>query len=225
LKARILEAAKKQASPTRNSVTADAVLVLLTAAVATLNVFLAAGGVTLGPRSPILVISTALGRGTIALAATWAALGRGGSMLGRSLPWLAATSVGTPLAIAGWMLLSARFAPAGDPVSHWHCVVTTTLLGLAPLVAFAFVHRQSDVAHPLATGAALGAASGAWADFSMVLNCPAAELGHRLFCHLGPMAVLVALGAALGALVIRPSARSECLEAERAAVHRFTNGG
>jgi hypothetical protein len=146
-------------------------------------------------------------------------------MLGRSLPWLATTSVATPLAIMGWMLLGANAAPTGDAMSTWHCVATAMLLGLGPLAAFATMHRQSDLAHPVATGAALGAASGAWAEVAMVLNCPASDLGHRLFCHVGPTALLVALGAALGAVVIRPRVRSECLEADRPALHRFTNGG
>jgi hypothetical protein len=214
LKARVLEAAKKQTSPTRTSVNVDVLLVLLTAFVAAVNVLLAAGGVTFGLRSPALVVSTTLGRGTIALAATWAALGRGGSMLGRSLPWLATTSVATPLAIMGWMFLGVSAAPTGDAMSMWHCVATTTLLGLGPLAAFATMHRQSDLAHPIATGSALGAASGAWAEVAMVLNCPASDLGHRLFCHVGPTALLVAIGAALGALVIRPSVRPACLEAQ-----------
>jgi len=225
LKARVLEAATKQSSPTRKSVNLDVLLVLLTAFVAAVNVLLAAGGVTFGSRSAALVLSTTLGRATIALAATWAALGRGGSMLGRSLPWLATTSVATPLAIMGWMLLGASAAPTGDAMSAWHCVATATLLGLGPLAAFATLHRQSDLAHPVVTGAALGAASGAWAEVAMVLNCPASDLGHRLFCHVAPTALLVALGAALGTVVIRPRVRSECLEADRPALHRFTNGG
>jgi hypothetical protein len=225
MKARLLEAAKKQSSPTRSSVNWEVALVLLTAFAAAVNVLLAGGGVDFGQRSPILVVSTALGRGTIALAATWAALGRGGSMLGRSLSWLSTTTVATPLAIAGWMLLTARAAPSGDPSSGWHCLATATLFGLAPLVAFATIHRRSDLAHPIATGAALGAASGAWADVSMLLNCPALDLGHRLLLHVGPTSLLVALGAVLGALVIRPSVRHECLEADRLSVHRFTNGG
>jgi hypothetical protein len=201
------------------------VLLLVTSFVAAANVLLAAGGVAFGARSPMLVWSTVLGRGTIALAATWAAFGRGGSMLGRPLSWLVSTSVATPLAIAGWMLLAARGATAGDAMSDLHCIATATLFGLPPLAAFVIVHRQSDLAYPIATGAALGAASGAWADLSMVLHCPSPDLGHRILCHMGPTALLVALGAGLGALVIRPSVRPECLEADRPALHRFTNGG
>ena len=135
-------------------------------------------------------------------------------MLGRSLPWLATTSVATPLAIAGWIFLGASAAPVGDAMSTWHCIATATFLGLAPLAAFATMHRQSDLAHPVATGAAIGAAWGAWAEVAMVLNCPVSDLGHQLFCHVGPTALLVAIGAALGALVIRPSVRPACLEAQ-----------
>jgi hypothetical protein len=223
LKARILEAAHKKSSPTRKAVTADTVLILLTALAAALNVFLAAGGTSLGPRPAALVASTLLGRGTIALASSWAAFGRGGSMLGRSLWWLLATILSTPLAIAGWMLLATR-TPASDPANDWHCFAAATLIGLVPLLAFAIVHRQSDIARPVATGAALGAAAGAWADFLMVLHCPTAELGHRLLCHVGPSAILVALGAGLGAALICQNVRSDAFVAERSAAHRFTDG-
>jgi len=224
LKARVLEAATKQSSPARKAVTWDTILVLVTASLAAVNVLLAAGGVGFGERSPLIVLSTALGRSTIALAATWAAFGRGGSMLGRSRSWLVSTSVATPLAVVGWMLLSAR-APAAVLASDLHCIVVATLFGLAPLAAFVTVHRQSDLSYPRATGAALGAAAGAWADVSMVLHCPSADLPHRILCHVGPTALLLALGAGLGALVIRPSVRPECLAAERPALHRFDNGG
>jgi hypothetical protein len=224
MKARILETVQKTSSPTRIAVTADVVLVLLVALVAALNVFLGAGGTNLGPRPAALVVSTLLGRGSIALASSWAAFGRGGSMLGRSLGWLVATTLSTPLAIAGWMLLAAR-TPLSEPVNGWCCFAVATSIGLAPLLAFATVHRQSDVAHPIATAAALGAAAGAWADFLMVLYCPVAEFGHRFLCHLGPSAILVALGAGLGAVLIRPSMRSGDFEADRSAVQRFTNGG
>jgi hypothetical protein len=141
-------------------------------------------------------------------------------VLGRSLWWLLATTVSTPLAIAGWMLLATR-TPASEPANDWHCFAAATLIGLVPLLAFAIVHRQADIARPVATGAALGAASGAWADFSMVLHCPTAELGHRLLCHVGPSAILVALGAGLGAALIRPNVRSDAFVAEQTSQRRF----
>jgi hypothetical protein len=225
LKARILDAARKQSSPTRKAVTFDTSLLLVTAGAIAVNVFLAAGGTNWGPRPTALVVSTVLGRATIALASTWAALARGGSMFGRSLAWLAATTAVTPLAIAGWMLLASRAAPAGDPMGDWHCFATAVVLGLAPLGAFVAIHRRSDLKWPVATGAALGAAASAWADPFIVLHCPGIDLGHRLLCHLGPTTVLTALGALLGALVIRPSVRFVGLETARSVVHRYTNGG
>jgi hypothetical protein len=222
MKARVLEAAQKKSSPLRPSVTADTILLLLTAAAVALNVFLGAGGVVVGPRSSTLVVMTALGRGTIALASSWAALARGGSMFGRSLTWLVTASVSTPLAIAGWMLLASGTTSNGDPMSDWHCLATATLIGLGPLVAFAFVHRQGDVAHPMATGAALGVAAGAWADLLMVFHCPVAVLTHRLLCHVGPTVILASLGAALGALVIRPRPRCEEMDETDPAVARMS---
>jgi hypothetical protein len=209
MKARVLGAARKMKAPTRQAVTLDAVLVLVTGAAVAINVFLAAGGFVAGPRPTALVVSTALGRGTIALASTWASLARGGSMLGRSLTWLVMTAILTPLAIAGWMLLAASALLPNDASSEWHCLAIATLAGAGPLAAFVVVRRRTDLAHPIATGAALGVAAGAWADFLMVLHCPAPELAHRLLCHAVPSAFLAATGAALGALVVRPEAEDD----------------
>jgi hypothetical protein len=218
MKARVLDAVRKKRSPTRPAVTVDTILLLLTAAAVALNIFMGSGGVVVGPRSLSLVVATALGRGTIALASTWASLARGGSMLGRSLPWLVTTSVATPVAIVGWMLLAASASADGNAVGGWRCIVTAILIGLGSLAAFLAVQRQGDVAHPVATGAALGVASGAWADFLMVMSCPASSMTHRLLCHIAPTAILAAAGAALGAFVIRPGARSEFAETDRAVV-------
>jgi hypothetical protein len=102
-------------------------------------------------------------------------------------------------------------------------MATAVLLGLPPLVAFALVHHQSGVSFPIATGGALGAAAGSWADFLMVLHCPAAEVSHRLTCHIGPTAVLVVLGAALGALVIRTHARPDYFQTERSSIPGFND--
>jgi hypothetical protein len=112
------------------------------------------------------------------------------------------------------MLLAASATADGSAASAWRCIATATLIGLGPLAAFLAVQRQGDVAHPVATGAALGVASGAWADFLMVMGCPASPVAHRLLCHLAPTAILAAAGAALGAFVIRPGARSEFLETD-----------
>ncbi len=205
MKARILKAAQKTKSPTRQAVTLDTVLVLVTGAAVAINVFLAAGGVNGGPRPTDLMISTALGRGTIALASTWASLARGGSMLGRSLNWLVMAVVVPPLAIAGWMLLTTSASWPKETPNDWHCMAVAMLAGLGPLAAFVVVRRRTDLAHPVATGAALGVASGAWADLLMVLHCPASGLAHRLICHAGPTALLAVAGAGLGAIVVRPS--------------------
>jgi len=225
MKNRILAAAQNKRAPTRTAVTRDTALLLLTAALLAVNVLLAAGGVAVGHRPMELVIITGLGRGTIALAATWAACARGGSMLGRSRTWLIATTLATPLAIVGWMLLAARGAPTGEALGHWHCLATAMLFGLPPLVAFVVVHHQSGVSFPIATGSALGAAAGSWADFLMVLHCPSADLAHRLVCHVGPTAVLVSIGALLGAFVIRTQVRSGYFGTDRSSVPRFTDGG
>jgi fatty acid desaturase len=78
LKARIMEAARKQPAPTRREVAGRVTLTLVTAIVVPVLAFVALGAIRPGPRPWSLIIVTASGAFGIALAAVWTAFGRGG---------------------------------------------------------------------------------------------------------------------------------------------------
>jgi hypothetical protein len=141
LKARVLSAARRDPSPTRRSVTFDAVLVLLIAAAGVLNVFLALGGMVVGCRPGAVVWSTTSGSAFVAVLASWAAFARGGSMLGRSRRWLTVVTVTTPLVTLGWLAPGFVRAAAGDPASTLRCFLATAVLGVLPLSAMSIAHR------------------------------------------------------------------------------------
>ncbi len=71
------------------------------------------------------------------------------------------------------------------------------------------MRRFSDPTHPVLSGAALGAAAGAFSAFLVDLWCPVAYLPHLLLGHVLPLLTLTAVGAVLGRWVLRvsPAAR------------------
>src|SRR5262249_36973148 len=82
------------------------------------------------------------------------------------------------------------------------CLVLTMVLGASPLLALAFSRRDSDPTHPRWAGAALGAASGAWAGVLIHLICEYPNTFHVVVGHVVPIALLALVGAALGRRII-----------------------
>jgi hypothetical protein len=141
----------------------------------------------------------------VAAAATWAGVVRGRSMLGPSLVWRTAVAVLTPIALytislglgAAWPQTLIDHSSMG---SHVLCLVGTTAFALGPLAAFAAMRRASDPVAPRLTGAAIGAAAGAWGALGIELHCRHASPFHVAVAHVLPV-IAVALA---GLFVISP---------------------
>lgn len=161
-------------------------------------------------RPASLLVTTAAGALGIAVAALWLALGRGGSMLGRSRNWLVCGIALTPLALFVWKVGSSL--AFGDPMVTWptrpglRCLALSLLVASGPLLAFLAV-RRSAPAYPALNGAAIGVASGACAWFGVDLWCPVASVPHLLLGHLLPLGMLAVVGAILGQLLLSPRSR------------------
>ena len=103
----------------------------------------------------------------IAAVATWAGVGQGGSMLGRPRRALWVATL-TPVALlltwaaAASVWPSTLSNPSGPP-QHVVCNVMTVVFAVGPLAAFAVLRRRSNPVNPRITGAAIAAASAAWA--------------------------------------------------------------
>jgi hypothetical protein len=209
LKERTLAEVARRSAPTRPQAKTRALIAYTAATTAMAVVFFAAGGIDHSRGRPLVyTVLMAAGACAIALVATAAALGRGGSMLGRSLRVLALVAALVPVGTFVWLVAwHNRYA---DPFSRigYRCLGLTLILGIAPLVVTAILRAGTAVRAPRASGAAIGAVSGAWAGVGVDLWCPLAEPYHVAFGHVLPILILVAVGAIVGHVVLRMRARA-----------------
>jgi hypothetical protein len=205
LKARILEAARRQPSPPRREVQRRVAMTLVTAVVVPLVTFFAVGAVRPGARPLGLMLATAGGALGIALAAVWIAYGRGGQMVGRARGRLLAMTVAAPATFVIWKMAwsSSYDEVALDPSRPGlRCFVLTVLFAAWPFLALASVRRGSDPTHPHTLGAALGVACGTCAAVLVDLWCPVGHPRHLLLGHVLPIVLLGLLGLWVGHRVL-----------------------
>jgi hypothetical protein len=143
----------------------------------------------------------------VGLAATWAGVSRGRSMLGRSAAWRVLVAALTPAALFATAFVAALAWPRtrdddAGALAHMVCVAVAMVCALGPLTAFAVVRRASDPVAPRLTGAAIGAASGAWGALVIELYCAHTSVGHIVLGHVLPVALLTLLGALVGDRVV-----------------------
>jgi hypothetical protein len=139
-----------------------------------------------------------------ALGATAWVLTSGGDSLGRSRESLRALAGFVPLAIALGVLAASTAAPVTATVgaltfsAHVSCASTYLAVGSVLLGILLMGLRPIDPVEPATKGAAVGAAVGAWTSVVMSLVCSSPERTHVLLAHVGPLLLLVALGALVG---------------------------
>jgi hypothetical protein len=161
------------------------------------------GGPAVAPRPVGYFALVAVAWAAIAVVASWGAVGRGRSMLGRPIAQRVAIAMVTPIALiavaaAGSAVWPQTIDGRSSLLAHVICAALTILFALGPLVAFAVVNRRSDPIAPSLTGAALGAAAGAWGALGIELFCTRATPMHVFLGHVLPVAVLVSVGAWVG---------------------------
>lgn len=206
LKLRILGAARAEPSPTRPAVKRRVALLIAASIAGLAAAFLAAGGLHTDGRPTLQVAGSALGWAAVAGVATWQAFARGKSMLGRPSGQLLAVALATPIALLGWLAVwDARYPEAGTTCGLAHCIpcfLLTLFMAAAPFGALLLARRETDPVHPRVTGAALGAAAGAWGAVMIDLRCSVITMTHVTLGHALPVLVLAALGALLGGRVV-----------------------
>jgi hypothetical protein len=210
LRARVLEAARREPSPARGAVLRRRAMWIAGAAAVSVLVFAAVGGPRPGPRPLSLILWTALGSAALAAGALWSAGGRGGSMVGRPRAWLWAVAVSTPLALLAWKVGCSvgdaqMMAPWPGRVG-FRCLGLSLAMAATPLAALLAARKNGDPVHPRSAGLALGVAAGAAAWVLVDLWCPVAHPRHLLIGHVLPLVLLAAAGAWLGGrwLSMRP---------------------
>jgi len=139
----------------------------------------------------------------LAAAATLLSLPRR-SMLPPPAWKLATVAVAVPAVVGLWLV--GWHAQYVDP--FWRagakCFALTMLSAPGPLLVLFLAGPRLAPMSPRLSGAALGAASGAWAAVVVELWCPLALPQHVLFGHVVPLVTLALLGALLGGRLLTP---------------------
>ncbi|HEY3252508.1 MAG TPA: NrsF family protein, partial [Polyangiaceae bacterium] len=167
LRARVIELSAREPSPTRAQLSRQQRIVLTIVMLVPLLVFIAWGGIRIGPRPERLVLETALGSAVLAAGLAIVGIGRGRSMLGRPRAWLMMQVLLTPLLLFAWRVLSSVRYP--NMMAAWverpglRCFTLSMILACAPLLGLLWLRRGSDPLHPRLTAAAFGASVGAGA--------------------------------------------------------------
>lgn len=205
LRARILAEVARTPSPTRAETRRRGLLVVAIAAIATAAFAVASGGVVRGDRPLVLVAFTSGLALAVGALSTWLVLGAR-SMLGRPRTALAVGALATSATLFLLVVVAAAVWPSHEDVPRSidaACGAMTLAQGAIPLAAFAIPRRGADPVHPALTGAAIGAAAGAWSAMLAYLRCPHATLVHGFLAHAGPSLLLAAVGAIVGWALLR----------------------
>lgn len=202
LRAAILAQAKRTPSPDAAATRSARQLAILAGAAVALASF-AFFGPKLGGRPMPFVAISAAGWAAIALGASVAAAARRRTMLGLARSALASIALAAAPVLYAWVMGCTMAWPdvrdaTGSLHAHVVCFLSTSLFAIGPFVALALLRRGSDPVHPRATGAAIGAAAGAWGGVLIDLHCPLVGPAHVAIGHVLPVLLYAALGALAG---------------------------
>jgi hypothetical protein len=207
LRARVMDAVRAEpVAPRAGGIRNQAWLLVLALAFSVM-VSAEIGGPGLRGRPFAYVAALAVVWLLVAAGATWAGVARGRSMLGRNSAWRTAVALLTPLGLfAASLALGVAWPQTLVDQSalggHVLCLVGTTAFALGPLLIFAALWRSSDPVAPRLTGAAIGAAAGAWGALGIEMHCRHASPFHVGIAHVLPVVVLALVGLlAIGPLV------------------------
>jgi hypothetical protein len=203
LRARILAAARAEPVAPRTAGLRRNLLLVAGALVLPVALSVMVHGPDAGGRPCGYVVALAAAWLLVSALATWGGVLRGSSMLGRPASWRLVVATLTPAALLVTAAVAAAMWPqtvVDDATARNHviCIVFTFLCALGPLTAFALMRRRSDPVAPRLTGAAIGAASGAWGALAIELHCGHASPEHILLGHLLPVAMLAGVGILVG---------------------------
>jgi hypothetical protein len=206
LRARTIERARLEPAPTRAEVTARNLAVAAGVVLVSLLVFVALGGVRVGPRPERLVAETAVGSAILAAGFAVIGFGRGRSMLGRPRVELMLAVFLAPVLLFSWRVFaSSRYH--GMTVEWpdrpgFRCFALSTVLSIPPLLGALWVRRSSGLAYVKSNAAALGTAVGACVWVLVDLWCPVGYGPHVLFGHVVPLLLATAASAVFGSRVL-----------------------
>jgi len=169
-----------------------------------------ASGLQEGVKSAPLLACVAIALLSLLFAATFAALWRGRSGLGASIPKLAAISLAVAplyaLLVLGLPVHEAATGVGTVDISPWgaRCFGIAAFIGLAVLGCFGLAMRAAAPVGARIRSAVLGSAAGAWAGVAVFLFCPSGDALHLSVGHVLPVVTLTIVGAVALPRVLRP---------------------
>src|SRR5439155_22321059 len=89
----------------------------------------------------------------------------------------------------------------------FRCFGLSFAFAAAPLVVSWWAARGQHPVHPALRGALIGLACGLTAGLAVNLWCPVIALRHILIGHVGPVAMMVTMGALVGGWLLPPRYR------------------
>jgi len=172
------------------------------------GVFAAVGGFShAGARPASIGRPIVAGHLVLAIVTTALALGRGGSMVGRSRSVVLITALAVPFAVCCWLVgWHGTYVEPYERVGV-RCALLTLVTAAALFTALALVRRHTST-RPITLGAAIGAVAGGWASLLVDAWCPLTNAPHVILGHSLPVAALVAIGAFVGGRVLSVRPRS-----------------
>lgn len=210
LKTRVLEATKREPSPTRDEHRSKAMQFMVAGIVGALIVFFGTGGPDMGHRSAsFFAVSAALLVAASILVSVVTLGGFRKSMVGAPTDRLVAVALLAGPAVWGIELALRTIWPqnyghSASLQSTVICHLCTLGMAFGPMMALFRVRRFTDAVHPGALGAAFGASAGAWGAVLIDLHCASPDLAHIGLAHALPVLLLAGVGALLGKKLLAP---------------------
>lgn len=203
LRERILAEAAATKSRTRSEGRRRAVLIYTVAALVGLPLFFYWGGFGHTAGRPVpLTAGLSVGALLLAIAAASVAWWRGKSQIGRSQTALLAIAILVPIVTYVWMVSwNGRYVEPFHRVGY-RCFAMTIASGSPLLIAALWLRKRTIAVHPVAGGAALGAAAGAFGGVTVDLWCPLTNSAHVLVGHVAPIILLALVGMIAGRFVL-----------------------
>ena len=203
LREKILAEAAATKSRTRSEGRRRAVVAYTVAALLGLPLFFAWGGLGHAAGRPLtLTAGISAGALLLAIAAASVAWWRGKSQVGRTQTALLAIAILVPIVTYVWMVSwNGRYVEPFQRVG-WRCFAMTIASGAPLLGAALWLRKRTIAVHPVAGGAALGAAAGAFGGITVDLWCPLTNSAHVLVGHVAPIVLLALVGMIAGRFVL-----------------------
>lgn len=179
---------------------------------ASLALFLAVGGVSIGERPVGYVATVAAVWGVLFVVLTRLLVPPHGASLGPRRATLVAIAVGAPLAITALILVGRVVWPAtascDGPNNHSdRCFFYSCLFSAPILLAFVVARRGTLMRDVALHGAAFGAIAGCFGALLITLRCVYAVVPHLLLGHVAPVILLGVVVALLAEPLLRFRAR------------------